>query len=70
MEFTTIPEAKEAKMFGYEIRTNFSDGTYTVMTIDAHSIAEAFELLGTVEGASGSQLLGTIDRQPQVFLAW
>ena len=57
-------------MFGYEIRIDFSDGTFDIFTVDAHSITEAFELLGTVEEMTSSTLLCTIDRQPAVFLAW
>jgi len=62
--------AKEANMFGYEILVKFVDGDSRVFTIDANSIDEAFSLLGEVEGMTSSQLLGTIDRKPQVFLAW
>ena len=32
----------EAEMFGYEIRIDFSDGTFDIFTVDAHSITEAF----------------------------
>lgn len=57
-------------MFGYSIRVDFSDGTFHVFTVDAHSVAEAYELLGQVEGMTGTTLLGSVDRQPQKFLAW
>lgn len=67
MEFTTT---KEAQMFGYEILVKFADGGRQVFAFDAATIAEAFELLGTVEGSSETQLLAVIDRRPQEFLAW
>lgn len=57
-------------MFGYTIRRNFSDDTYDVVTIDASSIDEALDLLGTVEGMTSTLWLGTISRNKQAFLAW
>jgi hypothetical protein len=71
MESATNPLGhKEATMFGYTIRINFSDDSYDVVTVDANSIDEALELLGAVEGMTSTLWLGTIDRRPQVCLAW
>lgn len=50
----------EVEMFGYEFLT--SQG---VVTVEASSISEALSLV-----ESGAKLLCTIDRKPQVFLAW
>ena len=57
-------------MFGYTFRLDFTDGTSDVLTVDATSIPEALELLGTADDRVATTLLGTINRQPQKFLAW
>jgi hypothetical protein len=66
--------AKEAKMFGYTFSVLISDPIFSeahkVVTVDAENIpqakAKALSLPGVL--AVGT-LLGSIDRQPQVFLA-
>ena len=57
-------------MLTYEIRCDFSGDVYEIFSVDASSISEAFELLGSVEGCIGTTLLGSIDRTPQTALAF
>lgn len=62
-------------MFGYQFSCTVSDSVFgsahRVITVDAASPAEALSLvkqeLGLIEV---NALLGSIDREPQVFLAW
>ena len=65
------PSAKEAKMLDYTCKITYSDETFAVSTFPASSYAEAIALCkqGTSEVRS-VMVLGTIDRQPQTFLAW
>lgn len=57
-------------MTGYELRIHFSDG-FEVQTIEAKSIIGAEIIARTINpDALSVQLLATIDREPQKFLAW
>jgi hypothetical protein len=73
MEFTSSSlSAKEAKMYGYTLRINHHDGTFTVATYDAQSV-EAAKMDAAADffpDIEGIETLGSIDREPQVFLAW
>lgn len=64
--------AKEAKMF--EIRVNYVDGTFEVMTVAASTIADAIHEATAIASpdseVESTTLLGSIDRKPQTFLAW
>jgi hypothetical protein len=58
----------------YEVRLNYSDGTFDVVTVSdplvaSHSEAVALALFEN-PGAESAIVLGVIDRQPQVCLAW
>ena len=62
-------------MFGYEFSCTVSDDVFgsvvRVVTVDATSIPQAQAKALCQPGViSVDRLLGTIDRQPQVFLAW
>lgn len=57
-------------MFGFEMRINFTDG-FEIQTIEALSINGAEIIARTLNPSAVSiQLLATIDRKPQTFLAW
>jgi hypothetical protein len=66
------PQAKEAKML--EIRVNYVDGTFEVMTVMASTIADANDEATAIASpdseVESTTVLGSIDRQPQTFLAW
>jgi hypothetical protein len=69
------PQAKEAKMFGYTFSVLVSDDIFgeahKVITVDAENIPQAQNKALAQPGVlSVGTLLGSIDRQPQTFLAW
>ncbi len=62
-------------MFGYTFSCTVHDSIFgsarKVITVDANSIAEAQAICASqVDVIEVGTLLGTIDRQPQAFLAW
>lgn len=73
MEFGSFSlSAKEATMFGktYEVRVDLADG-YEIVSLDAATIDEALARASKIwPNPQQVRLLGTVDRQPQVFLAW
>lgn len=62
-------------MFGYTFSVTVSDDIFgearAVVTVDAENIPQAKAKALSLPGVlSVGMLLGSIDRQPQVFLAW
>lgn len=62
------------ELFDYEIRIDFRDGTFEVVTIkEARSISEALQRAGRIWPPSDVEkttLLATIDRLPAIALAF
>ncbi len=75
MNLNLIPSAKEATMFGYSFSCTVHDALFgsrvSVITIDAETLAEAHAICALqVDVIEVGTCLGSIDREPQVFLAW
>jgi hypothetical protein len=64
-----VTERKELEML-YSCRMDYLDGTFAVSTFPASSYSEAVALCKRDLSVASVTVLGTIDQQPQVFLAW
>ncbi len=69
MNLNLIPSAKEAKMFGYEIRIDHA-GVTSIVTVEASSLDKAVAIARRWFNIPVEiTVLASIDRKPQTFLA-